>query len=173
MMFSLQVLVLLSIGSVYSFNYQGNCFGSRNNLLKNLKTCDTQLYMAGFGSKKDVKPEKKIPDSDAACACGSGKSYVDCCLPLHDNKQEASNLVQIVRGRFSALNYGIASYIIKTTHPDSKEYVSKDDDSRLSSKKSKFTIWEREVKHNYCYHSLFLFLINCIIIYRLNIAINF
>jgi uncharacterized protein YchJ len=103
--------------------------------------------MAGFGAKKEVKIENKnlVPPANTKCACSSGKNYEDCCKPLHDNVHEATNLIQLIRGRFSALNYGVVPYLIKTTHPDNKEYVSKDDDSRLSTKKSKLTIWEREV----------------------------
>ena len=150
-MFSHVIAIFLLNVISLNFGFQIKTLSlSRSYCSVNDEVSKYRLHMAGFGKKEVVKIETNTlapPISNSEkCICGSGKSYGDCCKPFHDNLQEASNLVQLIRGRFSALNYGVSSYLIKTTHPDNKEYVSKDDDSRLNSKKSKFTIWEREVR---------------------------
>lgn len=58
--------------------------------------------------------------------------------------------VQVVRARFSALSYGIVSYLCKTTHPNNNAYVSpSDDELKVGSKKTKRIIWEKEVNIRY------------------------
>ena len=42
-------------------------------------------------------------------------------------------------------SYGVVPYLTRTTHPASKEYVVKDEEVKIGSKKTKYTIWEKEV----------------------------
>lgn len=108
----------------------------------------TALY-AGFGKPKEVVEQtSRVPKKGTVpCACGSGKQYDQCCQPFHTNAVEPSNPVQVIRARFSALNYGIVQFLTKTTHPDNRDYVSEEDDYvQIGSKKTKRTIWEKEVR---------------------------
>ncbi len=50
------------------------------------------------------------------CSCGSGKSYSDCCKPLHQGKA-AGSAEALMRSRYSAYVLRLVDYIIKTTHP--------------------------------------------------------
>ncbi|MEZ5536020.1 MAG: YchJ family protein [Thiolinea sp.] len=36
------------------------------------------------------------------CPCQSGRSYQDCCAPLHDGKADAPTAEQLMRSRYSA-----------------------------------------------------------------------
>lgn len=56
------------------------------------------------------------------CPCHSGKTYASCCQPYHQGVL-AENALALMRSRYSAYALGIASYIIKTTHPQSPHYV--------------------------------------------------
>ena len=54
---------------------------------------------------------------DADCACGSGKSYVECCGPLHSGHRVAVTAEQLMRSRYSAFAVGDADYLLETWDP--------------------------------------------------------
>jgi hypothetical protein len=111
------------------------------------------VLQAGFGKAKVAVDSKldNTPKTNSPCACGSGKVYEECCKPVHDNKVTNLNPVQVIRGRFSALSYGVVDYLVKSTHPDAKDYVAEDDgNEKFRSKKTKRTIWERDVSYPCC-----------------------
>jgi uncharacterized protein YchJ len=99
---------------------------------------ETRLF-AGFGSKKDAVSVSKVPDASAPCACGSGSSYGECCMPYHSGKDIPPNPVKVVRSRFSALVYKVVPYLMATTHKSHKEYVEEE-------QKSKRKAWERDLR---------------------------
>lgn len=68
----------------------------------------------------------------AACPCGTGKPYEECCKPYHDGKLPVNALL-LMRSRYSAYVLDIPDYIIATTHPASGGYSE-----------NKFT-WRRSV----------------------------
>lgn len=103
---------------------------------------------AGFGKPKVTTLDKvdNTPQPNTPCACDSGKVYEECCKPVHDGLHLNLNPVQVIRGRFSALCYGVVPFLVKSTHPDAKDYVGEDEGSeKFRSKKTKRTIWEKEV----------------------------
>jgi SEC-C motif-containing protein len=51
-----------------------------------------------------------------ACPCGSGKNYIECCHPFHQ-EGNAQNALQLMRSRYSAYALILPHYIIETTHP--------------------------------------------------------
>ncbi|QOG12286.1 YchJ family protein [Arcobacter sp. FWKO B] len=58
---------------------------------------------------------------NSKCPCGSGNKYKNCCLSLHKGAL-AKDALQLMKSRYSAYVAGDINYIIKTTHPDNKEY---------------------------------------------------
>jgi SEC-C motif-containing protein len=49
--------------------------------------------------------------------CGSGKSYEDCCAPLHRGEREAADVVSLMRSRYAAFAMGQVEYLWRTLHP--------------------------------------------------------
>ena len=91
------------------------------------------LTMAGFGTATPKKSTmNNAPTPDTLCACGTGKTYGSCCQPYHIGTTVPLEPVDVVRARFSALPYCLPDYLIKTTHPDNKEFVAED---RVSKRK--------------------------------------
>jgi SEC-C motif-containing protein len=56
------------------------------------------------------------------CPCHSGKSYQECCAPLHSGEL-APTAVALMRSRYAAYALGLSDYIMDTTHPDSPAYT--------------------------------------------------
>lgn len=138
--------LLLSLLLLSCDGFHRTSFKVASNMHQLTKSSHQTIYMAGFGKPKESSEKKESgPSADAPCACGSGKAYKSCCQPFHDTAVDASTPVEIIRGRFSALCAGKGSYLIKTCHPDSKEYIPDDNTLKVGSKKTKRMIWEKEV----------------------------
>jgi len=60
--------------------------------------------------------EKEVPH--VPCACGSGKSFADCCHPYIAGKAYPQTAEALMRSRFTAYVGRNAAYILETTHPD-------------------------------------------------------
>lgn len=89
---------------------------------------------AGFGAPKRIDTSNsRIPISEVNCACGTGKTYGDCCQKYHDKRENPMDLETMVRSRFSAYAYGIISYIVDTTHPSHKDYVNEEKKGKRKS----------------------------------------
>lgn len=56
-----------------------------------------------------------------ACPCCSGKSYSECCEKYHEGALPEDALA-LMRSRYSAYAFGLASYIIETTHPKNPNF---------------------------------------------------
>ena len=63
------------------------------------------------------KPSPNLP-----CPCGSGVKYKKCCQKYHKGALPA-NAQLLMRSRYSAYAFGLADYIIKTTHPDNSDFT--------------------------------------------------
>ncbi len=55
------------------------------------------------------------------CPCTSGKNYEDCCAKYHKGAL-AENALVLMKSRYAAYSLNLASYIIKTTHPQNPAY---------------------------------------------------
>jgi len=55
------------------------------------------------------------------CPCGSGKSYVRCCKPLHKGAACAVTAEQLMRSRYCAYVKTEVDYILRTTMPKTRE----------------------------------------------------
>lgn len=53
----------------------------------------------------------------AACPCGSGDEYAECCGPLHRQTVLAETPEQLMRSRYSAYAVGDLDHIFRTWHP--------------------------------------------------------
>ena len=106
---------------------------------------------AGFGKTSEPVTKTKIPPSDELCACKSGKAYGECCKPYHDGLVIATNPIAVIRSRFSGLSYAIVDYIMKTTHPDHKDYCNEEQVSKMKK-------WVKDL-NSFCERYKFLDLI--------------
>ena len=46
------------------------------------------------------------------CCCGSGHSYAECCMRLHQGLAKASTALVLMRSRYSAYALGLNAYIV-------------------------------------------------------------
>lgn len=53
------------------------------------------------------------------CPCGSGKTYVACCGPLHGGSAAAS-AEALMRSRYSAYVLALEDYLLATWHPSTR-----------------------------------------------------
>jgi len=65
----------------------------------------------------------KKPSPNLPCPCDSGQKYKKCCQKYHKGALPA-NAELLMRSRYSAFAYGLADYIIKTTHPDNSDHTN-------------------------------------------------
>ena len=53
-------------------------------------------------------------ENTAACPCGSGKSYEECCAPYHEEKCWPQDTLTMLRTRYCAYAVGAWDYLEKT-----------------------------------------------------------
>jgi len=61
------------------------------------------------------------------CPCGSEKSYAQCCEPLHNLKEKAKTVKQLVRARYCAYARGAGKhreFLIRTWHPATSKQIN-------------------------------------------------
>ena len=59
----------------------------------------------------------------ALCPCQSGKTYQDCCAPLHSGKSNAENAEQLMRSRYCAYVLRQINYLVATTVPAQQPHL--------------------------------------------------
>ncbi len=52
------------------------------------------------------------------CACGSQRSYEQCCEPVVKGIRPAETAEELMRGRYTAYAKGAVEFILSSTHPD-------------------------------------------------------
>lgn len=57
------------------------------------------------------------PPAPDACPCGSGRTYVQCCRPLHLGQRQARTAEELMCSRYSAFAVGDARYLLDSWHP--------------------------------------------------------
>jgi len=110
------------------------------------KTFRCDLNMAGFGKPvpNPTSIKKDFPNPTDLCACGSSKSYSDCCLKYHSDSRIPMEPEDLVRARFSAFVYSKIDFLLESTHPDSKYFEV--DEVALGSKRTKRQIWFKQLQ---------------------------
>ncbi|WP_431877733.1 YchJ family protein [Micromonospora marina] len=58
----------------------------------------------------------KRGERSAACPCGTGRPYADCCAPVHRGEATAATAEALMRSRFSAFALGDAAYLRHSWH---------------------------------------------------------
>jgi SEC-C motif-containing protein len=71
------------------------------------------------------------------CPCLSGRSYYDCCEPLHLKQLTATAAEQLMRSRYSASYLGKVDYLVNTLTP-SKRHIN---EAELIEKSIESTQW--------------------------------
>jgi SEC-C motif-containing protein len=105
------------------------------------------MAAAGFNRKPppaDSLESRKIDiKSSDQCVCGSNKSYANCCESHHTGVIPPTP-EKTLRGRYSAYVLGVPEFIVRTSHPQSKEYQEYMIESQASSK-SGIKRWSKDV----------------------------
>lgn len=71
-----------------------------------------------------------MPIADAApCPCQSGRTYAQCCAPLHRGQAHAGDAQALMRSRYSAYVVGDADYLRATWHPSTRPAALELDDA--------------------------------------------
>lgn len=84
-------------------------------------------------------------DPYSPCGCGSGSEYSKCCGAQHMAIGITSNTPeQVLRARYTAFKYGIADYIIDSSHPSAEDYQKYMVEAR-ASRRSGSERWKREI----------------------------
>lgn len=53
----------------------------------------------------------------AACPCGTGSSYANCCRPLHLGAVQAETAEQLMRARYAAFAKQVPAFLARSWHP--------------------------------------------------------
>ena len=57
------------------------------------------------------------------CPCGNpGKTYGECCGPLHDKTRDCTTMTDVLRSRYSAFCWRNIGHIMDTTHPICRDW---------------------------------------------------
>lgn len=65
-------------------------------------------------------PKTEIEISNAACPCGSGLPYAQCCGPCHDGSRPARTAEALMRSRYSAFVRRDYDYLIASLAPEKR-----------------------------------------------------
>ena len=84
----------------------------------------------GFGAPPptldDVlaKFRTRLPDNPdtVPCPCGTGKTYGECCGPLHRGQESCTTMTDVLRSRYSAFSFRNIKYVMDTTHKTCRDY---------------------------------------------------
>eukprot|EP00325_Prymnesiales_sp_UTEX-LB-985_P035246 CAMPEP_0174721398 /NCGR_PEP_ID=MMETSP1094-20130205/36106_1 /TAXON_ID=156173 /ORGANISM="Chrysochromulina brevifilum, Strain UTEX LB 985" /LENGTH=238 /DNA_ID=CAMNT_0015922079 /DNA_START=240 /DNA_END=956 /DNA_ORIENTATION=- len=74
----------------------------------------------GFGAAPGLNFDRR-PKASAACGCGSGIPYSECCGAAHDGA-DAADPASLVRARYTAYLYRLPDFLMRTTDPEGTEY---------------------------------------------------
>lgn len=63
----------------------------------------------------------------ASCPCQSGRTYKQCCGPLHKGAKKAPDPLTLMRSRYCAYAMGEVGYIIRTTEASRRSGLVRDE----------------------------------------------
>jgi hypothetical protein len=74
--------------------------------------------------RRDGRPTfTRVPkDPEVSCACGSKRTYANCCKKFHDSGEAPDDPVNLIRARYSAFAYRLPGYIMRTTAQGSADW---------------------------------------------------
>ncbi|QKW05660.1 YchJ family protein [Streptomyces sp. NA04227] len=68
-------------------------------------------------TSRNQRPVTNSRTAAAACPCGTGRTYADCCGACHTGASPAPTAEALMRSRYSAFARGEADYLLRTWHP--------------------------------------------------------
>lgn len=83
-------------------------------------------------------------DPASPCGCGSGSAYSKCCGVQHMSFESSNTPEQVLRARYTAFKYGLADYIIDSTHTSNEDF-QKFMVAARATKRSGAERWKREI----------------------------
>lgn len=83
-------------------------------------------------------------DPASPCGCGSGSAYSKCCGIQHMSFESSNTPEQVLRARYTAFKYGLADYIIDSTHTSNEDF-QKFMVAARATKRSGAERWKREI----------------------------
>ena len=101
-----------------------------------IKPSFRDIHTTIYAKKTAVKKKKKKGKSSSTsgfggaaaedCPCGSGLGYMKCCGKLHKDSKAYANATaeQVVRARYSAYSKREVDFIVGSTHPLNKNFMS-------------------------------------------------
>jgi len=97
-----------------------------------IRDTHTTIYAKKTATKKKKKKGKNSSTSGFGgaaaedCPCGSGLGYMKCCGKLHKDSKVYANATaeQVVRARYSAYAKREVDFIVGSTHPLNKNFMS-------------------------------------------------
>lgn len=118
------LLITLAVPCVSSFTLntrQQTSFPSRLLQLDAKKSTKQKSKKKNKGSTSGFGGAAVVP-----CPCGSGAGYMKCCGRLHTDPAvfAAATAEQVVRARYSAYSEREVDFIVGSTHPLNKNFIS-------------------------------------------------
>lgn len=74
--------------------------------------------LAGFPTRLPAAEELDT----AACPCGSGSLYTDCCAVFHRGEAFPQSPEKVLRSRYTAFYYRLPGFIIESTHEKCRDF---------------------------------------------------
>ncbi|KAJ1427839.1 hypothetical protein B484DRAFT_450121 [Ochromonadaceae sp. CCMP2298] len=127
-MLAVRILALLCSLAAVALGLQVSRVGSS----QSAQLRSSRLHMAGFGAKPAAAAASSLSPS-SPCPCGSGAAFEACCKPFHDGVATPPVPAKQVRARFSSLALGNAEYMLKSTHPEHKDYMPVEREGKRSN----------------------------------------
>ncbi|MDG4758336.1 YchJ family metal-binding protein [Micromonospora sp. WMMD710] len=69
---------------------------------------------------KDGRRRRANATAERVCPCGSGRTYADCCAPVHGGAAQAPTAEALMRSRFSAFALGDTGYLLRSWHSSTR-----------------------------------------------------
>jgi SEC-C motif-containing protein len=73
--------------------------------------------------KKRTRSDRVPQNPEIPCACGSGRTYRNCCMPFHTNSKAPAEAEELLRARYSAFAYRLPGFIMRTTSKTNPDYT--------------------------------------------------
>ncbi|KAK4533044.1 hypothetical protein CCYA_CCYA15G3901 [Cyanidiococcus yangmingshanensis] len=80
-------------------------------------------FLSRGAGRKRARVDRVPQQSDVPCACGSGRTYQHCCMPVHLGSRVPPEADELLRARYSAFAYRLPAFIMRTTSKTNPDYT--------------------------------------------------
>jgi len=77
------------------------------------------MFNEAFSNSMSASAPSAVSVGTAACPCGTGKTYIRCCEPLHQGR-DAQDALELMRSRYTAYVIKASGYLLETWHPTTR-----------------------------------------------------